>query len=504
MKSNIYYFDETGKQKESESFPYDLNKKNINSHKLRSKSYLNIFFYAWFIICIIFIVIYMIAYKHSNKMKNKKKVKKSFNENKNNIKDNDKIGIAFVFKIIYNDDVDKMLSLLANKLAKNNKYDIYLITGKEFSFDFKFNKKIKKIPYLGNKTSIEKYDKTSNIKYYFLNNELSQSIINWYKSLNGGKKVIGIMHGDYFSQIYTNSTTIYPFWKNNYLYDAFINLIPDEYYIYKKLGMNNTFYMPYLYPFKEAKIPNSKIRYNNLIIMGKGEDIIKEGIYGIKAMNLIVEKIPDAKLNIISTSYHTESLEKLIKELLLEENVKIYNYYEDNINITQYFLNSSVVLYPSINEYYPYIMNLAKSYAIPIIGFNLSYIPAYQKGVILVNLYDYKQMAKSAIKLLSDYEYRKIKGLEAKLSLNEYSNRETMDKWDTLFSILDKKDIDEYKVFQNNTYKEYYDEIIAKERLEINFNYAKKYNKHFYCHSFNDMLNLNYITNIKGCKNLFS
>ena len=98
-------------------------------------------------------------------------------------------------------------------------------------------------------------------------------------------------------------------------------------------------------------------------------------------------------------------------------------------------------------------------------------------------------MAKAAIKLLSDYEYRKIKGLEAKLSLNEYSNRETMDKWDKLFSILDKKDIDEYKAFQNNTYNEYYDEKIAKERLEINFNYAKKYNKHFYCHSFNDMIN---------------
>ena len=176
--------------------------------------------------------------------------------------------------------------------------------------------------------------------------------------------------------------------------------------------MNNTFYMPYLYPFKEAKIPNSKLQYNNLILMGKEKDIIKEGIYGIKAMNLIVEKIPDAKLNIIYTSYQTESLEELIKEFQLEENVKIYNY-ADNINITQFLLNSSIVLYPFITEYYPYIMNLAKSYAIPIIGFNLSYIPAYRKGVILVNLYDYKQMAKASVKLLNDYEYRKIKGLEA-------------------------------------------------------------------------------------------
>ena len=309
------------------------------------------------------------------------------------------------------------------------------------------------------------------------------------------------MNGDYLSYIYTNSTTIYPYWKNNILYDAFINLIPDDYYIYKKLGMNNTFYIPYLYPFKEAKVQNSKLKYNNLIIMGKEKDIIKGAIYGIKAMNLIVQKIPDAKLNIISTSYHIDFLEKLVKELELENNVKVYNYVE---NITEFFLNSSLMLYPSISEYYPYVMNLAKSHAIPIIGFNLSYIPAYQKGVILVNLFDYKQMAKAAVKLLDNYEYRKIKGLEAKLSLNEYSNRETIDKLDKFFSILNRNDNEQYNAFQKSTYKEYYDEEIAKERLETNFNYAKRYNKYFCCHSFNDMLNLNYISNFKGCENILS
>ena len=86
------------------------------------------------------------AYKNSNKIKIKKIVKKkeSLNENNNNIKDNDKSGIAFNFKKIYNDEVDKMLSLLANKLVKYDKYDVYLMADKEFSFDFKFDKKIKK------------------------------------------------------------------------------------------------------------------------------------------------------------------------------------------------------------------------------------------------------------------------------------------------------------------------------------------------------------------------
>lgn len=491
MKSNIYYFDETGKQKDENKI------KNIQ--KLQSKSYLNIFFYAWFIICILFIVLYMIAYMNSNanQMKNKKLVtkKKEILTGQNNTKDNDKIGLAFIFKMLYNNEIEKMLFLLANKLVKYDKYDIYLITEKGFNANFKFDKKIKKFSLISNRTMIEEFDKTSNIKYYFLQNELSRSTIKWYQSLNGGKKVLGIMNKDFLSYIYSNLTSTYPLWKNSILYDAFINLIPDDYYFYKKLGLNNTFYIPYLYPF-DAKAPIAKLTHKNLIIMGKEKDLVKGGIYGIKAMSLIVEKIPDAMLYLISTSNHIKFLEDLIKELKLQKNIQIFYNVE---NVTKIFLNSSVVLYPPLSEYYPYIMNLAKSHAIPIVGFNLSYNPAYQKGVELVNMFDYKQMANKAIKLLNNYEYRKIKGLEAKLSLNEYSNRETMDKWEKLLSILEKDDIEEYAKFQENTYKEYYDEKTAKERLEYNFHNAKKFNKNFFCHSFKDMINLNYITNIKEC-----
>ena len=64
-----------------------------------------------------------------------------------------------------------------------------------------------------------------------------------------------------------------------------------------------------------------------------------------------------------------------------------------------------------------------------------------QKGVILVDLLNYTQMAEEAIKLLKDYNYRKKKGWEAKLSLNEFSNT---DMWedpilvDTTYTIGEK------------------------------------------------------------------
>ena len=147
------------------------------------------------------------------------------------------------------------------------------------------------------------------------------------------------------------------------------------------------------------------------------------------------------------------------------------------------------------------VMNEGKAHGLPIVAFNVSYSPSYQKGVILVDMLNYTQMAKEAIKLLKDYDYRKKMGIEAKLSLKEYSNEEIANKWDRLFSILDKDDPVYYKKLQNYTYEKYYDEEKARERLESNYNFGKVYNKNFCCHNFNDLTNLTYVHHIKGCKN---
>lgn len=179
------------------------------------------------------------------------------NRNKNNLKSNkeiiskNKIGIAFMFKEKILNGIEKMLFVLANKLVKSDKYDIYLITNKDI--DFKCDTKIKLIKMLQDKNKLSNFDKNTNIKYYILNNDLSQKSIQWYQLLNGGKRVIGIMNRTFLSYTYTNYKEVYRNWKNTFLYDAFINLIPDEYFIYNNLGMTNTFYLPYLNNFNETK-----------------------------------------------------------------------------------------------------------------------------------------------------------------------------------------------------------------------------------------------------------
>ena len=147
------------------------------------------------------------------------------------------------------------------------------------------------------------------------------------------------------------------------------------------------------------------------------------------------------------------------------------------------------------------VMNEGKAHGLPIVAFNVSYSPPYQKGVILSEIMNYTRMAEESIKLLKDYNYRKKKGKEAKLSLKEFSNKETVDKWSRLIEVLNNNDPVEYKKLQDYTYEKYYDEEKARERLETTFNIGKIYNPYFCCHDFNDMLNITYINNIKGCKN---
>ena len=67
-------------------------------------------------------------------------------------------------------------------------------------------------------------------------------------------------------------------------------------------------------------------------------------------------------------------------------------------------------------------MNEAKAHGLPIVSFDIDYCPCFQKGVITVNMFNYTQMGKEAIKLLKNYEYRKKMGNEAKLSLDMFNN----------------------------------------------------------------------------------
>ena len=424
---------------------------------------------------------------------------KNFSIPKN--KNNGKIGVAFVFKSLYGNGIGRMLSVTCTELAKLEKYDIYMITGGAVpSLDFPFDERVIMVRIAGNKTLIQKYDETSNIKIYVLHNDLTPSSIRWYQNLNGGKKVIGVLHGVYMSSIFANLTGVYSIWKNAQLYDAYIQVNADDYYFNKRLGINNSFFLHNLYTFDADKTPNSNLTHKNLMIMGRELDRIKGGLYGIKAMDLIRREVPDAKLYFVSSNYKITFLDNLIKELNLTSHIEVRHFTK---NITKLFLNASIFINPSLSEACPMVISEAKAFGLPIIGFNVSYSAPYQQGVITCDVTNYTQIAEEAIKLLKDYDYRKKKGMEAKESLKRFSNKETVEKWCKLFEVLVNNDMEGYKKLQESTFdKKYYDDESARDHLEYSWKRGQMFNRYFCCHSFNDMLNITYINSIRGCKNI--
>ena len=549
-KKNINNYDEY-EQQVDETIPINQNDNSNSSRKFKKKSNNNciyIFSILLFFICIIFLLFYLKIYYEETKIIpdinkkrptstnldklnifNKKNItlldipvkKGKINENKkhkrhknletiilqeiNNISKTTntgevKFGVAFVFKNLFGNGIGRMLSLLCSELAKLEKYDIYMITGAAIpSLDFEFDERVKMVRIAGNKTLIQQYDQTSNIEIYVLQNELNPSSIKWYKNLNGGKKVIGVMHGVYMSSIYSNQTGVYSIWKYNLLLDAYIQVNADDYYVNRRLGINNSFFLPNLYTYDPDTTLNSNLTYNNLLVIGRELDRIKGGLYAVKAMDLIRREIPDAKLYFISSNYKITFLQNLINELNLTENLQVLHFTK---NISKYFWNSSIFINPSLSEACPMVINEAKAHGLPIVGFNISYSVPYQTGVIRVETTNYTQMAEECIKLLKDYNYRKKMGMEAKLSMKRMSNNETIQRWSQLFEVLVNNDMEGYKKLQELTFeKKYYDEESARDHLESNWKQGQIFNRYFCCHDFNDMLNITYINNIKGCKN---
>ena len=314
-----------------------------------------------------------------------------------------KVKIALVSQHIFLNRIARFLIVLGELLSKTGRYEVYLVNEVESKeLDFKYYKKIKRHIIPKNLQSLKDFDDENDIDIYITNNDLS-NIIDIYHSF--GKKVIGIFHGVFISCVFQNKTIVYRSFQFYPKLDAFVHIIPDDYWIYKKLGFNNTIYIPNVNTFESKSTVSSSLTYKNILMVGRVDDIIKGAQYGLYAMAEIVKEVPDARLTIIGIE-PPQYLKDLIKQLKIENNV---HYPGFSTNITQFYLNTSVLLVTSLSESYPMVMNEGKAHGLPIVAFNVDYSPCYQIGIIKVEMFDYVAMAKETIKLLKNYDYRKKK-----------------------------------------------------------------------------------------------
>lgn len=405
-----------------------------------------------------------------------------------------KIGLAFIYSTLFSNGIARFITVTANHFMKTGKYDIIFITGKPNRKEYSFDKRIKRYEGEDNFTIIKNITEHENIDFFILQNFLGPTTIKFCKSL--GKKVIGMFHGVYMSAMFHNEPLDYKNWLNFDLFDSFIFIAADDYYFYKNLGFKNEIYIPNLYTFEPKEIKESNLTSHNILMLGRLNDEIKGLKYAVKALYYIVKEVPDAKLTLVTSDYRIDFAKNLAKDLNISKNLVI-NYH--TYNISQHFWNSAVHMYTSLTEAFPMAMNEAKAHGLPIVAFDVPFSPPYQDGVITVDLLDCKGLAKETIKLLKDFNYRKRMGEISKLSLNKYSNEETVEMWGKLFKTLLSEDRNDYREFQKEIENKYYNEKIAKKHIEKHFDALLRYNKNFTCYTLDNFLDPDFIKNIKEC-----
>jgi glycosyltransferase involved in cell wall biosynthesis len=408
-----------------------------------------------------------------------------------------KLGVALIYSTLFSNGIARFLQVTGNYLAETGRYNVYFITGKPYHKEYKFHKDIKRFIGENNYTIIRNISKHYKIDFFILHNVIGKSAVNFFSSL--GAKVIGMFHGNFMSGLFLNDATGYKHWTYFDYYDAFVFIGSDDYFFYNKLQFKNHIFIPNLYTFEPSQVQSSNLTTHNLIMLGRQNDKIKGAIYAIKAMDLIVKEVPDAVLYLITSDSRIDFIKNLTKELNLTKSIKIvYHTY----NISDYFYNCSVHLYPSLSEAFPMAMNEGKAHGMPIVAFDVPISNPYQSGVITVDSQDYVALARESIKLLKDINYRRRMGKLSKLSLNMFNNNETVRTWERLFDALieDKGDKTKFHDLQKEIQDKYYNEERAKIHIEKHFRDIKRFNTNLSCVTIENFTTLQNIKNISECK----
>jgi len=405
------------------------------------------------------------------------------------------LSIGFIYSCLVGNGIARFMVVTGEYFIKKG-YDVYFITKPPHPKDFKYNEKIKRIYGYNNMTILKDFLKSGTLDILIVNNVFSPSNINYYKSF--GIKVIGIYHGVFISAMFNNVTSIYRAWKHTELYDAYVQIGVDDYYFFKSYGFKKNIFIPNLYTFDPLKTPNANLTSHNLMMLGRLADKKKGVVYAIKAMELIVKEVPDAQLYLVSSDSNFAAYKNLTKNLNLTNNVVFTPFASQ---ISDYLLNTSIFLFTSITEAFPMALNEAKAYGLPCLTFDISYSVPYQSGVVKVDMFDHEALAREAVKLLKDYDYRVKMGREAKLSLNKFNNEDTTNLWGRIFNAL-LAGGDEYQKIRKEIESKYYNEEEAEKHMEKQLDNLKKYNKFFRCHSLKNFTNPDYVNNIEPCKNV--
>ena len=134
----------------------------------------------------------------------------------------------------------------------------------------------------------------------------------------------------------------------------------------------------------------------------------------IKIWRLVVNKIPKAKLVMIGDGPLMESVKLEIRNLKLEDNIRLLGYVFDGDEKYKLFAQSKIVVHSAFYDSGGMASAEAMAFGLPCVGFDLpAYDSYYPQGMVKAPISNLESFAKNVISLLDNPNLRDKIGREA-------------------------------------------------------------------------------------------
>lgn len=249
-------------------------------------------------------------------------------------------------------------------------------------------------------------------------------------------------------------------------------------------------YLNYFITYDYDKVIQSDLSTKIILMVGRGSDEYKRFDLGIIALKLIIKDIPESKMFIISNDGNQNYIKQLVKSLFLEKVINFVGY----TSIPEiYFKNSRLNFFPSIAEAFPMVLSETKMYGIPNILVGIDYVSNIKGGSIIIYDDNPESIAKYAINILNNEEYKKKLSKEARRSMKKFNNNNLFRKWVRLLISINKQNIDYKNLYSNKRKLPDNESLYILEKQIYLLRRRKQKLKNI---NINDILNLSYIQNI--------
>lgn len=241
--------------------------------------------------------------------------------------------------------------------------------------------------------------------------------------------------------------------------------------LWRSTGANACF-MPNPLTFSpDAAVPGERNTHTMLFI---GRLTADKGAWdAVNVLAAVKKEFPDARL-LLAGGFADKKFEKelraLISELKLEDAVQLTGRLSD---VTEVYQQSSILIMPSLVEGYPMTLMEAKAFALPQIIYSMPYLAAAgeDKGCISAGKKDPQGMAEAVCRLFREPETLRKLGDTGKKSLENASSEIVFNRWQELFSCLEKGSFHS-GLFADHSDPEHY--RIGKEELRIGMEHAPR------------------------------